>query len=67
MEEELVVMVVWAFFRVHAECSVHMSQVMMVIQLRESSIRQLSLAMETLEQLVTFSQKSKRKVIRSIS
>lgn len=53
MEEELVVMVVWAFFRVHAECSVHMSQVMMVIQLRESSIRQLSLAMETLEQLVT--------------
>lgn len=55
-------MVVWAVFRVHAECSVHMSQVMMVVQLRESFIRQLSLAMETLEQVVTFSQKSKRKV-----
>lgn len=55
-------MVVWAVFRVHAECSIHMSQVMMVVQLRESFIRQFSLAMETLEQVVTLGQKSKKKV-----
>lgn len=54
-------MVVWAVFRVHAECSIHMSQVMMVVQLRESFIRQFSLAMETLEQMVTLGQKIKEK------
>lgn len=53
-------MVVWAVFRVHAECSIHMSQVMMVVQLRESFIRQFSLAMETLEQMVTLGQKNQR-------
>lgn len=57
-EKELVVMVVWAVLRVHAERSVHVSQMMMVIQLREGFIGQLSLAMETLEQVVTFGQKS---------
>lgn len=56
-------MVVWAVFRVHAECSIHMSQMMIVVQLREGLIRHLSLAMETLEQVVTFGQKSTRKVI----
>lgn len=55
-------MVIWTVFRVHAECSIHMSQMMMIIQLRESLIRQLSLAMETFEEVVTFGQKSKRKV-----
>lgn len=55
-------MVVWAFCSVHAECSVHMSQVMMLVQLREGFIRQLSLAMEALVQVVAFGQKSKRKV-----
>lgn len=54
-------MVVWAVFRVHAECSIHMSQVMMVVQLRESFIRQFSLAMETLEQVVALVEKIKEK------
>lgn len=52
-EKELVVVVVWAVLRVHAERSIHMSQMMMVVQFREGFIGQLSLAMETLEQVVT--------------
>lgn len=38
---------------VHAEGSVYMAQVVMVIQLREGLIGQLCFAMEALEQMVT--------------
>lgn len=45
--------VVAAVLIVHAESSIYMAQVVMVIQLCEGLIRQLCFAMEALEQMVT--------------
>lgn len=45
--------VVGAVLIVHAESSVYMAQVVMVIQLSEGLIGQLCFAMEALEQVVT--------------
>lgn len=52
-EEENVVVFGGAVLVVHAEGSVYMAQVVMVIQLREGLIGQLCFAMEALEQMVT--------------
>lgn len=46
--------VVSAVLIVHAESSVYMAQVVMVIQLREGPVGQLCFAMEALEQVVTY-------------
>ena len=45
---------VTAVLIVHAESSIYMAQVVMVIQLCEGLIRQLCFAMEALEQMVTW-------------
>lgn len=45
--------VVVAVLEVHAESSIHVAQVVMVIQLSEGLIGQLCFAMEALEHMVT--------------
>lgn len=52
-EEEHVIVVGGVVLVVHAESSVYMAQVVMVIQLSERIIGQLCFAMEALEQMVT--------------
>lgn len=53
-KQEYMIMVVFAALVVHAECSVHMPQVMMFVQLGERFVGQLRFTMEALEQMVTF-------------
>lgn len=45
---------VGAVLKVHSESSVHMAQVVMVIQLSKGLIGQLRLAMEALEHVITW-------------
>lgn len=45
---------VGALVDVHAESSINVAQVVMVIQLRVRLVKQLSFAVETREQMVTF-------------
>lgn len=48
-EEEHAVVVVGVVFKVHVESSIHMAQVMMIVQLSETLIGELGMAVEALE------------------
>lgn len=43
-----------AVLKVHSESSVHMAQVVMIVQLSEGLVGQLRLAMEALEYVITW-------------
>lgn len=51
-EEEHAVVVVGVVLVVHAESSIHVAQMVMVVQLSETLIGQLCLSMEAFEQVV---------------
>lgn len=55
-QEEEHVVVVRAVLEVHAESSVHVAQMVMVIQLSEGLVGQLCMAVEALEQVVTWNE-----------